>query len=586
MSVKELLQQAIALIQAAQLDAAKQLLRQAILDAPRQADAHHLLGMAEKYGGDAAQALRHIGEAIVINPRQAVFYNNLGGCYVDKSELVAAQLCYRRATELKPEYADAWNNLGLTLLKLGDTAEARTVLERALQLAPNDENALCNLGDSFLNEELPESALPWYDQALAHHPRSAVAHMRRSRCLTKLGQMGAALHHIDQALLLDPSKRSSALHDKGQVLNAMGRLDEACAAFDQALQANPQSSLLLFTRAEARKVRADEPFFELVKAQASTFNQLPPEGRAMLGYALGKAYDDVGDMPNAARSYALGANARMSTSDCDEQHDINSATQVMQTCSQDYLARLARGGHDASEPIFILGMPRSGTTLVEQIVASHPTVFAGGELPYALQALTLSRDGASLPESGRHYIDKLRGLAGYQGQRHITDKLPGNYMSLGLIASMLPNAKIIHCRRDPIDTAISCYTTLFEAGHFYTFDLAMLGRAYRRYWQLMAHWRKVLPGRFIEVRYDQLTTDTEAQARRLLEWCELDWDPQVLNFHQNQRAVQTASVAQVRQPIYTSSNGRWKKWEPYIAPLLAELAEIEAAYWAEIGQPA
>jgi tetratricopeptide (TPR) repeat protein len=580
MSVKQQLQQALALLQANQPGPARALLRQAIQAAPRLADAHHLLGMAEKADGNAALAVTHIGAAIAIAPRQPVFYNNLGNCYLERGELVAAQLCYRRAAELKPDYIDALSNLGLTLLKLGDRIEARLAIERTLQLKPDDEHALCNLGDCHMHDEQLEAALAVYEQVLARHPRSAVGHLRKSRCLHKLGRLAEALAVVEQAIALSPATLSEALHDQGLLLNALGRLDEACAAFDRALQVTPQAAHILFARAEARKVRADEPFFSLLQAQAPLLEQLPAEPRTLLGYALGKAYDDVGDMARAAASYAAGANAKLTQSDFDERHDIASAAQIQTVCSAPYLRELARSGNPATEPIIILGMPRSGTTLVEQILVSHPQVFGGGELPYAMQALNRQADG--LHACGQYYVDQLRALPGYEGQRHITDKLPGNYLTLGLIASMLPNAKIVHCRRDPIDTAISCYTTLFGAGHFYTFDLAMLGRAYRRYWELMAHWRKVLPGRFVEVRYDQLTADTETQARRLLQGCGLEWDPQVLNFHQTQRSVQTASVTQVRQPIYGSSNGRWKKWEPYIAPLLAELADIEQAYWAEL----
>jgi hypothetical protein len=263
-----------------------------------------------------------------------------------------------------------------------------------------------------------------------------------------------------------------------------------------------------------------------------------------------------------------------------------------------HLAELKKQGLDSDRPIFILGMPRSGTTLTEQILASHPAVFAGGELsliPEALnnyrydQGIVMNEGVAvqlpvttSLHERANYYLQKLGCLPGIGNQARVTDKLPGNFYMMGQISSMFPNARIIHCRRDPIDNCISCYTTLFSNGHEWTFDLKLLARAYRRYWEMMAHWRKVLPGRFLEVRYEEVVADTEGSAHRLLDWCGLDWDPKVLQFYETQRSVKTASVTQVRQPIYNSSVGRWKKWAPHIQPLLAELDDIEKQYWKEI----
>jgi hypothetical protein len=188
----------------------------------------------------------------------------------------------------------------------------------------------------------------------------------------------------------------------------------------------------------------------------------------------------------------------------------------------------------------------------------------------------------SMHDRGQLYLEKLNTIASQSAGQFITDKMPGNFKFLGLIAAMLPNAKIIHCRRDPIDNCISCYTQLFTNGHEWTFDLAALGRQYRRYHKLMEHWRQVLPGRFLEVRYEELVADTSAGARKILEWCDLDWNEQVLKFYETERNVKTASLSQVRQPIYTSSMGRWKKWQPYIQPLLTEIGDLEEAYWAEL----
>ncbi|HEY8025590.1 MAG TPA: sulfotransferase, partial [Burkholderiaceae bacterium] len=268
--------------------------------------------------------------------------------------------------------------------------------------------------------------------------------------------------------------------------------------------------------------------------------------------------------------------------------------------NKEYLDKAKLLGHSSGQPIFVLGMPRSGTTLVEQILASHPDVCAAGEMPFiseASEGLELYPNwklgypigqkmplDATLEQRAEFYLKRVEELVSVTGRRYFTDKQPENYYNLGLIAAMFPNARIIHCRRDPVDTCISCYNTLFAVKHYWSYDFGFLGRTYRRYWDLMQHWRNVLPGRFLEVRYEQVVGDIEQEARKLLEWCGLPWDDRVLRFYENDRPVNTASVAQVRQPIYTSSVGKWKKWEPYIGPLLAEIGDIEQQYWAESGK--
>jgi hypothetical protein len=250
------------------------------------------------------------------------------------------------------------------------------------------------------------------------------------------------------------------------------------------------------------------------------------------------------------------------------------------------IGRLHGLGDPSPQPVFIVGMPRSGTTLVEQILASHPMVHGAGELktmndvvltvrgpdgntiPYP--EFVPSLDPAALKAIGARYVALLRELAP-QGER-VTDKMPSNYYFVGLIHLALPNARIIHTMRDPVDTCISCFSKLFTAEQNHTYDLGELGRYYRRYERLMAHWRRVLPaGRMLDVRYEDVVADLESQARRIIDYCGLPWDDRCLSFHQTDRPVRTASATQVRQPIYSSAVGRWKVYEKFLGPLLDEL---------------
>jgi hypothetical protein len=232
-------------------------------------------------------------------------------------------------------------------------------------------------------------------------------------------------------------------------------------------------------------------------------------------------------------------------------------------------------------PVFVIGMPRSGTTLVEQILASHPDIHGAGELgtmgrlaaaikPPGFPAAVCGLDAADRAAIGRRYLDRVRPLAA--GRSRVVDKMPGNFVFAGLIRLALPRARIIHCRRDPVDTCLSCYQRLFLGEQGFTYDLGELGRFYRSYLRLMAHWRQMMPpDRFIEVDYEEVVDDVEGQARRLIDFCGLEWNESCLEFHRNERQVRTASVNQVRQPIYRGSVGRWRRHEAHLGPLLAAL---------------
>ncbi len=600
MNILELLHQGLARHQAGDLGAAKTLYQQVLAREPRNADAHHLLGCAYRSERKFGEAIDSIGTAISINPVMASFYNNLGTCYSARFERVAAELCFRKALDLEPNYADAWSNFGLMLIGALRFHEARTVLEQGSAAAPDHEGIQCNLAQVYFELALTREAQAAYERAAKRFPASGIALIGLASCLNKLGRNEEALAIVDRLLAMGPKHEAEALQIKGRVLEVLGRLDEACVAFDAAIVALPDEVGLMHARASVQKVKADEPFFAHLMQFEKRAGEVRGAKRIQLHFALGKAYQDIGDIAGAAVNYAQGASMQLLTSNYDDREDVALFKVMRDKVSEQYLARLALQGHPSDRPIFVLGMPRSGTTLVEQILASHPQVYAGGELPFVSSVLdgldfpggvrlghpigSRMPDGVSMRDRGETYLQRVEEHTAAAGHRHFTDKLPENYYNLGLIAAMFPNARIIHCRRDPVDNCISCYNTLFATKHYWSYDFPALGRTYQRYWDLMQHWRTVLPGRFLELRYEQVVGDIEQQARKLLEWCGLPWDDKVLRFYETNRPVQTASVAQVRQPIYSTSVGKWKKWEPYIQPLLAEVGAIEKAYWAELEQ--
>jgi tetratricopeptide (TPR) repeat protein len=595
--IQKIQAEGLALHQQGRLDEAEAHYLRVLRLAPRHADAHHLLGVIEKSRRHYNVAIQSISRAIAIAPDRAPYYNNMGVCYLDRDEKITAELCFLRALRLDEQYPDAWNNLGLARLGTEQYDNALAAFQRALKLDANNVRVLCNIGKLYFEIDRTTEALEWYERALACSPDWISARFGKTACLAKLGRHEEALSVVENLPALPPMRNAEALQKKGAILAALGRLDEAVAALDQSLEFNPGAVEVALARVHVRKVTREEPFFRHMEAFAKALPQTHGYGRAKLCYAIGKAYQDVGDIAEAAPYYAQGAEARRQQETWDEDADERTFSNYRRVLTREFIEGLRGEGDDSARPIFILGMPRSGTTLIEQIICSHPDVFAGGELVFIADSLSgYAVPGGNLPlrpagealagvtalgPRAKWYLAQLEKLLGYAGQKRVTDKMPGNFTVLGLISAMFPNARIIHSRRDPIDTCLSCYTILFSTGHYWSYSLDTLGRRFRRYWALMEHWRRELPGRFLEVRYEDTVDDTEAVARRMLEWCGLDWDDRVLKFYETKRPVSTASVIQVRQPIYTSSKGRWKKWEPYIQPLLDGIGDLEEQYWAE-----
>lgn len=306
-----------------------------------------------------------------------------------------------------------------------------------------------------------------------------------------------------------------------------------------------------------------------------------------LHYALGKAYDDLGEFKKAFPHFSEGSRLKREGLEFSSEAESHNIDKLIEWFTVDRFKQLQGAGLNDRTPIFILGMPRSGTTLTEQIIASHPLVHGAGELKnlLALVQSKVNEDGLGFPsnlkglskedihEWAEKYLTLLRQHS--SDALRITDKMPANYLALGFIPLMFPNAKIIHVKRNPIDTCISCFTRLFNRHQDATYDLKELGAHYRNYVRLMDHWKIMLPADcFLEVEYEDIVCDIKNQAQRLIEWIGLDWDEACLDFYKNKRSIRTASLTQVRQPIYSSSVGRWRHYEEFLAPLLQELEPI------------
>jgi tetratricopeptide (TPR) repeat protein len=594
MNPVDLLRHAIVLHKQGQLAEAEALYLQMLVLQPRQADAHHLLGLVYKNRGDLALAISSITTALTIDPAQPLFYNSLGACHLERNEFASAELACRKALEFNPDYADAHHNLGASLLGMDRNQEASQALERAIECDPSHALAWAGLGDLAFKEGRLEASLVRYEKALQINPFLTRVQLNRANCLGVLGRPSEALKIIESMSTAEPALAGDIWNSKSNMLGALGDLEAARAALDRGLAIDPSHLDLIYSRAHIAKVKADDFFFAHVQTLDPQLDRLHGKAHARLAYSMGKVYADVGQLQQAAHYYASGANAYRHATPYREEEDVRLAELARQEWSAAALRSVREQAPATDVPVFILGMPRSGTTLVEQILASHHQVCAAGELPWLGEAanrlLMQEMDKASgqavlltPAQEAAQYLARSAALPGYRDGLRITDKMPSNYRFLGLIDAMFPQGKIIHCRRSPLDTCLSNYQMLFTSGQQWSYDFGTLARYYRRYWELMEFWRREYPGRFLELRYEEMVANSEAMTRALLDWCGLPWDEGCLRFYESERVVNTASVVQVRQPIYRSSQGRWQQWKPYIQPLVEALADLETAYWAEVG---
>jgi tetratricopeptide (TPR) repeat protein len=430
-----------------------------------------------------------------------------------------------------------------------------------------------------------DEAVAQYRQALALKPDYAKAHSHLGVVLQDQGKLDDALANYRQALALKPDF-AEAHNNLGHALRELGRLTEARHAYETAIELAPQKPGFYYGLAQMKRFAQGDTDLAAMEKLGLEPVSLSAEDRIQLGFALGKAYRDLGDHERSFRHLLEGNSLKRQEIVYDEAATAGLFARIREVFTPE-LMREKRGlGDPSPAPVFIIGMPRSGTTLIEQILASHPKVFGAGELRHITNAAAkLSRpDGAPVPfpeavscmggeqlrRLGESYIAAIRALA--PNAERITDKMPGNFRFAGLIHLVLPNARMIHARRDPIDTCLSCFSKLFGGNHPYCYDLAELGRYYRTYEALMAHWRKVLPPDvMLEVQYEEVTADPECQARRIVVHCGLEWEDACLLFHKNERPVRTASAVQVRQPIYRTSVGRWRPYEHLLGPLIEAL---------------
>jgi tetratricopeptide (TPR) repeat protein len=559
----------------------------------RKTPARFAKAVAFHQAGRLDQAVTLYRRIIAREPDLPEVHGNLGTALVALGRLSEAAASCQRAIELDPDKPKVWCQWGAALAGLGRLAEAEAKLRRAILLDRDFAAAHCQLGNILRQSGCLDAAEDMLRRAVGLDPNSAQAHAGLGDVLLDRGQSLKAAAAFGRAVALKPDF-AGAYNNLSLALKEAGRLIEAGHAAEAAIRLAPKRAAYYANLAEVRTFTHGDPHVAALEAltqEALTQDASPvAEEWAHLHFALAKAYEDMGRADDAFAQLLAGNALKRRAIVYDEAATLARMERTRALFTPELIAARQGCGEATRLPVFILGMPRSGTTLVEQILASHPRVCGAGEVKLFDQAVGAMRDlapgaaarGATYPDMiadmqpehfrllGAVYAEQLARLE--PGALRIIDKMPQNFIYAGLIHLALPHAAIIHVVRDPIDTCVSCFAKLFVEGHAYSYDLAELGRYYRRYQLLMAHWRRVLPpARMLDVRYEDVVADLEGAARRIVAHCGLAWDARCLDFHRTERTVRTASAAQVRRPIYTHSVARWRKYERFLAPLPAEL---------------
>jgi len=556
--------------------------------------------------GQIEEALDSVGDLIKDYPDEALLYNISGACYASLGQLDTAVKQYEKTIAIKPDYAEAHNNLGITLQDLGQLDSAVKSYEQALAIKPDYAEAHYSLGNASKKLGQLDAAVKRYEQALEIKPDYVEAHYSHGVTLQELGQLNAAVKSYKQVLTIKPGFAemhnnlgvvfqkldqmdaavksfeealalkpdfAEAHNNLGNAYKELGQVAESVKNYEQVLAIKPDFAVAYFNLVSMKQYTANDPQITQMQSLLST-NNLSQSDRIHLCFALAKVNENLGNQDEYFKFLHEGNRLRKQ----ELNYSLDSSKNLSSTVKKMFSSPPSLSYKPSTiRPIFIVGMLRSGTSLVEQIISSHHAVYGAGELntlpnvvgPHLKQDTNLS--DSNLLSIRQEYLDELSRFNA--SENVITDKMPLNFQYIGFILSAFPEAKIVHLKRDAMATCWSIYKNNFDSisvgfGH----NLEDLAGFYGLYVELMDFWHQLFPDKIYDICYEDLTTNQEEETRKLLQYCELDWDENCLNFHTNKRAVKTASSLQVRQKMYQGSSEAWKKHEAYLQPLIKALS--------------
>ena len=659
---KSALSEAVALINAGQIDKAEAICRSGIVRNPDDVNMVALLGATLLKSRQIPEAEKYLRQAIQLAPSFAKPHEDLGHLLLNKGQPEEAASILEKATRLDPDLDHAFFNLGKALSMLGKGKEADEAFEKSFELNPERKNlalaaehqnagrlkeaehlyrevlrnnpthvdalrllgtismqngriyeaerlfrravsnapdfvlAQLDLGRALKEQNRLEEAIDRFRQVIALEPNNVPAHYLLASTLTLAALTYESVEAYQRVLELRPN-HAGAMLGLGHVLKTVGRQTEAIEAYRNCIRHRPQNGETWWSMANLKTYRlSDEDIHQMESMVCDGDDpdqEITEQSRINILFALAKAFEDRGNYDRAWAYYEEGNSRQRVLENYDPVRTETMNDEIVEVFNQEFLFANTGLGHPSAEPVFVVGLPRSGSTLIEQILASHSRVEGTSELPYAsLVAASLNRnraDGVNYPhavhELGEEHFKRLGGdylefaqIHRTEGKPVFIDKMPNNFPTVGFLHLILPNAKIVDARRYPLDSCLSCYRQLFARGQNFTYDLTDIGEYFLQYQRMMDHWHEVLPGRCLTVQYEEVVTDFENQVRRLLEYCELPFEDACINFHETERPVRTASSEQVRQPVYSKSVNFWRNHEAYLEELIEVLEPVLPRY--------
>jgi tetratricopeptide (TPR) repeat protein len=609
--ISKLLESGLAYHQAGLLEQAETAYRSVLQKKPKNPDALNLLGVIAHQTGRNEIAVKLIKKAIIQNPNITDFYNNCGEAYRALGEHNSAVEYYEKAILLQPNNADAYNNLGLSFTNLSSFDKAISCFERALTFNPNDPEIHTNMGcalskrgqfndainsykkainlkpdfiDAYISLGVilnklrqHKDAIDLFKKALTIDNNNALLHYNLADTLYESNQIQEAINYFKLSLTFDPN--NAFIHNRlGLAFNTTGEFENASKHYEQALALKPNYVDPLYNLVI---IEPKQEYISLIKEHLNN-PETSENDKIAYHYALGVIFEKSMSYDETFNHYSIANSLKRKTISYQPENTSAYIDKLLKVYSKDYFQKKSLElGSNSELPVFIIGMPRSGTTLVEHIISSHPQIYGAGELEMIRfiekiitkhftqinsypECITLC-DQSTLSTYTAMYIEELKSLS--SDSIRITDKMPSNFLRVGLIKTLFPKARVIHCRRSAMDVCLSIYLNYFVHGNKYSFELTEIGKYYLDYERLMKHWLELFPSDIFEVQYEELVKDQENNSKRLIEFLGLGWDEQCNKFHENIRQVKTASNTQVRQPIYTNSISRWKNYEKHLEPL-------------------
>jgi len=551
---------------------------------PNRSTTRMALGRAMAETGHGVESEKEFNEAFRLNPAKAALAK------ADQAQregrLEDAEKVLRELLARDPDNSDALRMLGMVALDANRFKAARRMLERAVELAPGSVLGWNDLANFHLKQDRYDEALKSVQRAVDLDPKMVHSYVMRGNILTKAQRHEESLVAYRKALEISPLN-AGALSGMAHVLKTIGRQEESVEAYRKCIRAHPHFGEAYWSLANLKTFEFDDEEVQVMENMIGR-KKLADESKVNFFLSLGKHYENEKDYERAFENYRQGNNLR-------REHEIYDPVQtqvihdrLIKVFNHEFFEARTGSGDPDPAPILVVGLPRSGSTLIEQILASHSMVEGTMELPdlsrtigelnkygkgkveYPEAALSLSLEDTQT--LGKAYLDST--MRYRSDKPYFIDKMPNNFSSIGFLHLILPNAKVINAQRHPLDSCLGCYKQLFFKGQSWTYDQYEIGQYYLQYQRVMEHWRKVLPAKVLDVQYEQMVVDQEAQTRRILEHCGLPWEDQCLRFYETERAVNTASSEQVRQPIYTKSVNFWRNYESKLGELIEILEPL------------